>query len=91
MARPFVRTEVVDENLVVLLKDIFGTASNAYNNLSDYLSESRVSWWMFQRGFSGKGVEKRVVKAIHVALREWGLGINNTIRESGQASGSEAE
>ena len=79
MARPFVRTEVVDENLIALLRDIFGTASNAYSNLSDYLSTARVSWWMFQRGFAGKGVEKRVVKAIHSALREWGIGVNKTI------------
>lgn len=71
MGRPMVRTEVIDEDQMALLQSIFGSASNAWNNLGGYLGEKRVSWWMFQRAFSGRGVEGKVVVAIQSSLDRW--------------------
>ena len=71
MSRPLVRTEVVDEDTANLMRQAFGTATQAYKNLSGSLASSSVSWYVFQRAFVAKPVEKRVCLAIRKALDEW--------------------
>lgn len=87
-----VRTVLIDEDLMNLTRSIFGSASNAWDNLGPYLGESgvRVSWWMFQRAFSGKGVERKVVNAIQGGMDRWVEGIRVTVREKRRAELQEA-
>lgn len=87
MARPMVRTEYVDEDLMELIRSVFGSASNGWDNLGQYLGASgvRVSWWMFQRAFSGKPVEGKVVNAIQGSMDRWIEGIKVAVREKRRA------
>lgn len=72
MPRPLVRTEVIDEDLAALMQQQFGSATVAHRNLAVSLEAKRVSFYVFQRAFLGKPVEKRVVGAIQEAMLEWG-------------------
>jgi hypothetical protein len=70
MARPRVRTAELSEESRTLYRRIFGRSTTAYQNLLAG-HEREVSYWTFQRAWTGEKVTPETVQSIERGWKRW--------------------
>jgi hypothetical protein len=68
MGRPIIRTSQVGRATVELVREVFGTAANAYKNLR---VSSEVTFAVFSRAWNGQPVTPQAVRAIERGWTRW--------------------